>query len=769
MKNGKKLLKGASLVYIAQATIMFYSVPYFSIIYFIFGILLLSYSLLSLDELKNKKNQLLICAILSLVFNMLAGILLFISFSEISSAKTDKSNSPPEIISEERKRLDILLKLGLGMIFTSGVLFATTTWSIMSNLVKVILLIIAGALLLALSNFSEKKIKIESTTKAYYFLGLTFMLLSWIGIGYFGIGEWFSYTGEGSNLVYAITFILLSAFLYIYYKKFGEKEFLSASYISIYLLQYNTFQFIFKNTEMTLLLLAVTNLISNMFARKNNKIFAEIDSMTCYLFVPLIISYIINTSFTNDIYISLIGIVNIITIIVSNRNSDDNIKLVASEIYNYILMFFIVIDLRIEFTNPALIFFLVMTAYSMLIKFNKFNRNKFLQYADDIIYQIVAVSILFMEKLSLAPIANNLIIISYLLITILRMFLSKETKINFYILPFSIFFVVLEVLRTVNVEDSLIIAIITVIFMSISILSRNSNVKSYFYKALILMTLICYVTNLTDCMFIPTLITLVLSIYLLFKERNNKPYFLFYIFVLINIFSIFVINDILTIPTIYASLIVLLIFGIMTLLLNDKKYLNINYLAIVVPLYTLVNELNMTNSETTAIINNMFAMYILFVIVKLFVNNEKDLVATIGLSLIIVTRLFSEGLLSGLYVGIISIALIIYTFNKDNYKKLFYCSVVITILNIIVKLWNYWEKIPLWLYLLLIGVAIIGFVTYKELKHQEEAQNKKELPNKEVPENKNEVAVAKFCAICGAENKEKNEFCTKCGNNLIKK
>ena len=37
-------------------------------------------------------------------------------------------------------------------------------------------------------------------------------------------------------------------------------------------------------------------------------------------------------------------------------------------------------------------------------------------------------------------------------------------------------------------------------------------------------------------------------------------------------------------------------------------------------------------------------------------------------------------------------------------------------LNIIVQLQTVWEKVPFYLYLLVFGLGIIGFVSYKELK-----------------------------------------------------
>ena len=45
------------------------------------------------------------------------------------------------------------------MILVSGILFATTTWEIISNLIKVIALVGMGIVFIGLSKFSEVKLK----------------------------------------------------------------------------------------------------------------------------------------------------------------------------------------------------------------------------------------------------------------------------------------------------------------------------------------------------------------------------------------------------------------------------------------------------------------------------------------------------------------------------------------------------------------------------------------------------------------------------------
>ena len=50
------------------------------------------------------------------------------------------------------------------------------------------------------------------------------------------------------------------------------------------------------------------------------------------------------------------------------------------------------------------------------------------------------------------------------------------------------------------------------------------------------------------------------------------------------------------------------------------------------------------------------------------------------------------------------------------HKSLFNVGIIITVVNIIYQLQNLWETVPFWLYLLIVGLGLIIFVTYKETK-----------------------------------------------------
>ena len=93
--------------------------------------------------------------------------------------------------------------------------------------------------------------------------------------------------------------------------------------------------------------------------------------------------------------------------------------------------------------------------------------------------------------------------------------------------------------------------------------------------------------------------------------------------------------------------------------------------------------------------------------------------AMIGLCISLIGVIFHTNIYYALYVGLLGILVVIFGYNSKTYSKLFKFGIGIIIVNIIIQLNSLWEKIPFYLYLLLCGLGIILFVTYKEMKKRD--------------------------------------------------
>ena len=133
MNKTSNYLKISGILYLIPATLLILEVPLMGALLFILGIYLVANSFLSQEELNKNKLFLIIATIISISLNQIAAVLIIMTIDEISSAKKDNINAPPEISSSSRKT-DILIKIALGMILISGILFATQSWEIISDL-----------------------------------------------------------------------------------------------------------------------------------------------------------------------------------------------------------------------------------------------------------------------------------------------------------------------------------------------------------------------------------------------------------------------------------------------------------------------------------------------------------------------------------------------------------------------------------------------------------------------------------------------------------
>ena len=108
----------------------------------------------------------------------------------------------------------------------------------------------------------------------------------------------------------------------------------------------------------------------------------------------------------------------------------------------------------------------------------------------------------------------------------------------------------------------------------------------------------------------------------------------------------------------------------------------------------------------------------------IFVKNKKAnyITLSIVIPIVLLSLIFEVNVVVALYVGIIALAMIIFGFIKKEYKTIFAEGIVFLILNVVIQLWEFWGVLPVWVYLLVGGLSLIGIVTVKELSKSKEEQ-----------------------------------------------
>lgn len=140
------------------------------------------------------------------------------------------------------RNISIVMIIGVLFLLLGGVILATSSWDIMSNVMKTILIFMVCFLFYGLSIVSDKVLKIHNTAYAFLSLAALFLPISILSAGYFELfGPRLSFFGEGRYILGILGGIICASLYATYAIKTKSKMFVwfaiaSASISAIYLM-----------------------------------------------------------------------------------------------------------------------------------------------------------------------------------------------------------------------------------------------------------------------------------------------------------------------------------------------------------------------------------------------------------------------------------------------------------------------------------------------------------------------------------------------------
>lgn len=255
----------------------------------VIGVLCLFYSRLDESKLYDKRKVILAFGIIMIPFNFISAILLIIASDRVGQncavqslnkdgvmadgvlIEGEGANSQKTVVSKQVKKVDGLLKLGIAMVAIAGVMISTTSWDIISDITKMIIIALIGVAFLGLSFFSDKKLKLRGTTITYWFLSMIAFSLSIFMIGNYEVfGNWFSVHGEGSDVFVSVFLLFISALLYITYRKFELPSLFYIACFGVALATALVVKFVAHDREVCILVLTILVSLMN-FIPKSEK------------------------------------------------------------------------------------------------------------------------------------------------------------------------------------------------------------------------------------------------------------------------------------------------------------------------------------------------------------------------------------------------------------------------------------------------------------------------------------------------------------------
>ena len=121
------------------------------------------------------------------------------------------------------------------------------------------------------------------------------------------------------------------------------------------------------------------------------------------------------------------------------------------------------------------------------------------------------------------------------------------------------------------------------------------------------------------------------------------------------------------------------------------------------------------------LINRSVILLLTVILSLILVKNKKvnSIILAIVFPLVLLSLIYEINIAIAIYIGCIALAMIIFGFIKKDYKAIYIEGIIFLIANLVIQLWEFWGVLPIWVYLLVGGLTLIGIVTVKELKKNE--------------------------------------------------
>ena len=752
------------------------------------------YTIYSLTDYKKINRNLIICIILSCLHFNIPNVLLLVWVIESMEHSMYKMNAPPvqnkqnqiqkvepkkifeqEKISDEARKIDILLKIGVFLVVLSGILFSTSSTGPVIDLFKPLFILALSGIFYGLSFIFKTKVIIKKSENTYYILSNLFLIFFAVAIAYFKtFGEFLSFEGEGAEIVYSFISLLTALVIRNLGNKYEKEQLKVTGYMVVYLAIAFALSYFEASNILIISILLIISIVGNFKIDKNNTSYHTSRLIVTLLLGAFAIIYnIAQVGDRETLFNALLSA----GLLIANLNflAQEHKTTEYKMLYSYVTFFLInttIINvLSILFpatydTESIFNAFIYSSAFS-LAAHHYYNKTDDLKYGGFIITSILlAYNMMRMaiDSCSILIFITSTILLIYSVINIYK---NKDETLQ------KIYFVLQLVLMAVVVTGAVGVLYD---YFDISITMQTAVLTYFCIAALIDIVEDEYITKINmDLVLYYTIIISLSLLSLIFMYQNAVIFNLVVVAILIG-YRVYVnkyiqnndiLNCVILMTTLlhleyalypiietYAHPLLFVLFLLVGYFIRKDKLSSIWSLALAyLPYLAMVDGLNLAPDYQTILMTTP-ALVLIPLTVHLLVDAHqkiKTTIESIGLAFIILSLIFEVNLVIGLYIGVVSLLMIFIGTRSDKNNGLFYVGIGSLILNIIVQLQEFWSKIPWFVYTLIAGLAIIFYVTYKEFNKdkKDEQQDKKVeyYEEKQYDSRKNIVTIIMFMSF----------------------
>ncbi len=777
MRKGKNLIYFGLFFLLLHSLTIFINPRYTSIYSVIcFSVMLVIFLIVNDDEKLVPSIKLVNgLSIFSLFIAPIAGIFLLSGLSnikkEIKQKKPKKHEEKEEVLTKETKRIDFILKLGVCLVILSGIILSTSSFCEGYDIVKPICLFAGSGLFYALSQFFKTKIVIKKSEKIYYVLSLLFIIFGVVSLGYFKIlGDFLSFDGAGGKLLVSLIAILTS---FAFFNIADKYEMEPLKYISAILLLLSLFLFVNYFNLNNCLKVGILAVCSFLLYYSRHIFDEKLNTINNLFFIIILFVYS-GLYFAVGIITPLwicIGIL-LMSMCIYKLNFHDEHRLILSLFFPAFTISYVYITLHHWLSNDVS-YNLVTTIVLLLFNYIYLTKNNKIMSYSGLLASLVAIFI----NLSVGLFSNNMImpiiscIVVYTYLSHVMYYTSREIIKRAYLFSkiLVLLFISKELIMYVNeytnyvIQNNTIWYLFFTFFGILTIIEKNllENFKytKIFYYIVLIGSMIISLLFMNDVSIIFNIIFM--SLIVLYRYLNevseDKEYVINFSLILtlfIHLTNIFIRYSNIWVSSLIPLILLLVVYRYYN---SDKITSNLSLILAYIPYRYLIEDIGLS-TELTTMLQVLPLIFLVFVITrKLLVIKYKNAVVfeVIFLSIIFIEYISEQNVILGLFTGIVGLSMILFSNKKERFDSLFYVGCGVTILNIIIQLENYWSKIPLFVYLLVVGLFLIYYVTRKEL-NKGKISFKRNIAvidddiDETIPSNKYIMAFLFLIIICGS-------------------
>lgn len=527
----------------------------------------------------------------------------------------------------------LMLSIGVFLIILASIIFATSTWKLYSNFIKVLILGGETLLFFVLGILLKYVFKVKKTGNALTLISTILLPTTFLCAGYFNLfGNLFSLTGKYSTLFLSVTFLMEALVTFIRKNIIKSNKYLFSLicfFAGIFLLIYG----IIKNVCLTFVITSFILMLINIFKNKifnNLKEFNIFNILVSIIFTFAYFCFSFDQLFSNNLLLEKLYLVFFIISLSLNfiisRPKDNEVLNIFSVLYETMLViWFVMFSKNLLTTSFA---FVISGLISYIVYY--ISNNNYVKTTSVIVSYIQGFLGIFIicfvkECVIMAPIISFI----YIVLTFIGSLNKDKLKIiNIIFEPIYLIMLAIGILiqpfiiKNIKAIDVIMVINACLIIATIVSTIRKNKVKNCYLIILIIGLFIQSLCSyFSSVMYFVTafIIYLLLIIYsLMSKDEFSKN--LLDALCILSLSSVLIGLNKYTLISSLITTILLIIFSILNKT-NNKKYLYLSLISI--PIIMIISNLSF-NYSIKKDLSMIILIPSLLILTRKFLNTLKE-------------------------------------------------------------------------------------------------------------------------------------------------